>query len=95
MGRNVEVINSLPGRNGRTLTNRELQIMGEVASGKTNLLIGSSLGIREQTVKNHVAHVLAKLSVPDRTSAVVRLIQTGTFNPGSIKINYTKEINKN
>ena len=59
------------------LTERELQILGFVAEGCSNRLIGLELGISEQTVKNHLAKVLQRLNVPDRTAAVVLSLRNG------------------
>jgi two-component system response regulator DegU len=59
------------------LTDRELQILALVAEGCSNRLIGLELGISEQTVKNHLAKVLQRLNVPDRTAAVVLSLRNG------------------
>jgi two-component system response regulator DegU len=59
------------------LTERELQILALVAVGCFNRLIGLELGISEQTVKNHLAKVLQRLNVPDRTAAVVLSLRHG------------------
>ena len=59
------------------LTERELQILALVAEGCSNRLIGLELGISEQTVKNHLAKVLQRLNVPDRTAAVVQSLRNG------------------
>ncbi len=52
------------------LTQRECQVLEMVASGMNNREIGSALSITEGTVKVHVHHILAKLSVSSRTGAV-------------------------
>ena len=74
------------GRNVQLLTDRELEIMREVASGRSNKLIGRSFGISEQTVKNHIAHVFDRLDVPDRTSAVIFLIQRRKISLKDIRV---------
>src|SRR3954467_8013505 len=53
------------------LTNRESQVLKQVAFGLTNKEIGQSLGISYETVKEHVQHILKKLKVNDRTQAAV------------------------
>ncbi|MDR1824922.1 MAG: response regulator transcription factor [Bifidobacteriaceae bacterium] len=53
------------------LTPRERDVMREVARGLTNLEIAQSLFLSEQTVKTHVAHILDKLGLRDRTQVVV------------------------
>ncbi|MGE6630799.1 response regulator [Bacillus sp. NPDC077027] len=53
------------------LTNREREVLFEIAKGKSNKEIGSSLFISEKTVKTHVSHVLSKLELADRTQAAL------------------------
>ena len=62
---------------GRTPSARELQVLEQVSLGLTNRDIGTELGISEQTVKNHVSSVLRKLSLNDRTQAVVLALVEG------------------
>ena len=52
------------------LTNREIQILSHVANGSKNKQIAHSLGISEQTIKNHVSAILRKLNANDRAHAV-------------------------
>lgn len=59
------------------LTERELEVLREMATGLSNKEIGLQLGITEKTVKVHVSHILAKCNVFDRTQAVVFAIKTG------------------
>jgi DNA-binding NarL/FixJ family response regulator len=54
-----------------SLTQRELDVLKHLANGLTNKEIALSLGIGYETVKEHVQHVLRKLSVSDRTQAAV------------------------
>ena len=53
------------------LTNREGEVLRQMAHGLTNKEIAMSLGISYETVKEHVQHVLRKLGVSDRTQAAV------------------------
>src|SRR5262249_49486998 len=53
------------------LTDREQDVIRALAQGKSNKEIGALLGIREQTVKNHVSHILEKLGLEDRLQIVV------------------------
>jgi DNA-binding NarL/FixJ family response regulator len=66
----------------RDLTERELQVMREVARGLTNAEIGAKLHLGEATIKSHVAHILAKLGLRDRTQTVVTAYETGVVEPG-------------
>jgi len=51
------------------LTEREGQVLGLLAEGKTNREIGRALFISERTAAVHVSRILGKLSVPNRASA--------------------------
>lgn len=53
------------------LTPREREVLGLVAQGMTNAEIATSLVVGVETVRTHVASVLAKLQARDRTQAVV------------------------
>jgi two-component system nitrate/nitrite response regulator NarL len=53
------------------LTQREHQILKEVSSGRTNKEIARSLDLSEKTIKHYMGRVLQKLSVRNRTEAVV------------------------
>src|SRR3954464_3540362 len=55
----------------RTTTPRERQVFAHLLRGFTNRQIARSLGISEQTVKNHLRSVFAKLGVADRLQAVL------------------------
>ena len=63
--------------NERSLTGRELAVLGLVARGKTNRQIGIELSMGEETVKAHLKHVFAKLEVSDRTEAAMMAVQRG------------------
>ncbi|MYR12086.1 DNA-binding response regulator, partial [Streptomyces sp. SID724] len=58
-----------------TLTPREVDVLGAVADGLSNVEIGRRLVIAEATVKTHLLRVFAKLDVADRTHAVVRALE--------------------
>ncbi|HEX7001386.1 MAG TPA: GAF domain-containing protein [Trueperaceae bacterium] len=53
------------------LTPRERQILGSMASGKTDETIATELGIARRTVRNHVNNIYAKLNVRSRAQAIV------------------------
>lgn len=59
------------------LTQREDEILIEMAAGKANKEIAGALGISAMTVKNHISHILEKLDVDDRTSAILLAIRRG------------------
>lgn len=62
---------------GAPLSERELEVLGLVASGLRNKEIAYRLGIRTATVKNHVHSVLEKLGVRGRREAVRCAYETG------------------
>ncbi len=53
------------------LTDRECEVLRQMANGRTNKETARALDISEQTVKNHIGHIFLKLGVNDRTSAVL------------------------
>jgi DNA-binding NarL/FixJ family response regulator len=59
------------------LSPREVQILDNIAQGMTNKQVAYALSISEQTVKNHMSSILRKLSVNDRTQAVVYAMRQG------------------
>jgi DNA-binding NarL/FixJ family response regulator len=59
----------MPG--GDELTEREREILGQIARGASNREIGEALFITEGTVKNHVSNILSKLALRDRTQAAL------------------------
>ncbi|MBO1512825.1 response regulator transcription factor [Metabacillus sp. BG109] len=59
------------------LTKREKDVLNELAKGKSNKEIASSLFITEKTVKTHVSNILAKLQLSDRTQAALYAVKNG------------------
>ena len=59
------------------LSPREVEILDNIAQGMTNKQVAYQLSISEQTVKNHMSSILRKLSVNDRTQAVVYAMRQG------------------
>jgi DNA-binding NarL/FixJ family response regulator len=54
------------------LTDREREVLDQVAAGHDNVVIARRLGLSAKTVRNHIANVLTKLEVPDRSAAILR-----------------------
>ena len=59
------------------LTNRQMEILELIIEGLRNKQIAVRLGISQQTVKNHVTSVLAKLNRSDRTQAAIYALRHG------------------
>jgi NarL family two-component system response regulator LiaR len=67
----------MPEQSREPLTERETDVLRQLALGKSNKDICLTLNIGEQTVKTHVSHILEKLGVPSRTQAALYAIRTG------------------
>jgi len=59
------------------LTGRELQVLRQLTLGQSNKEIAAALSVTEETVKTHVAHVLMKLQVDNRSQAVTQALKLG------------------
>lgn len=65
------------------LTERELEVLRQLAEGGSNARIAAALHITEKTVKSHVSNVLAKLHLADRTEAVAFAWRQGLMKDGA------------
>lgn len=76
-----EIARTLANRSLREeLSQREIQVLQELASGGSNKEIAAVLGITEHTVKAHLKNILAKLPARDRTEAVTIALQRGIIH---------------
>ena len=66
-----------PGGAFPQLSEREREILDQLASGLSNPRIAARLRISEKTVRNHVSNILTKLAVSDRAQAIVRAREAG------------------
>jgi len=62
------------------LTVREMEILRLIARGYVNKQIARDFHISEQATKNHIARILKKLDVVNRTEAVVKASQAGLIS---------------
>jgi len=70
----------------KALTDREIEILEQVALGKTNQEIADVLFVSERTVRTHITNILAKLGLSNRTQAALYALREGIAH-----IPYTKD----
>lgn len=71
------------GGTAKNLTKREREILALVAEGMSNREIAEKLVLSPETVKSHVAAILEKLNVSDRTQAAIYAVRNGLVEPQS------------
>lgn len=62
------------------LTEREMDVLYQLAHGRTNREISTNLMIGEETVKTHIANILSKMQMTHRTQAVVYALKQGLIS---------------
>jgi DNA-binding NarL/FixJ family response regulator len=67
------------------LTDREREVLRELAVGRSNKEIARSLDIALTTVKSHVRAILDKLGVDSRTQAAVQALQSHLLSPDELQ----------
>lgn len=65
------------------MTEREQEVLRHVASGLSNAEIADSIFVSRETVKSHIASILTKLEVRDRTQAVIAAYESGFVTAGT------------
>ena len=65
------------------LTARELEVLKLIARAQSNAEIAATLFISEHTARTHVARILSKLNLNDRTQAAVLAYESGLVRPGT------------
>lgn len=66
-----------PNERAASLTDREREVLAEIARGRSNREIARALVLSEKTVKTHVSSILAKLGLSDRTQAALFAVKSG------------------
>ncbi|GAA1628142.1 response regulator transcription factor [Georgenia ruanii] len=69
---------------GAGLTGREQEVLRLVCAGRSNAEIAAELFLGVETVRTHVANVLAKVGARDRTQAVIAAYESGFVAPGPV-----------
>ena len=84
IGRFTRTLGDEANTSGRlaTLTEREREVLLQLAAGATNAEIAEALYIGSATVKSHVSNVLLKLGLRDRAQTVVFAYESGLVTPG-------------
>ncbi|MFI7067047.1 response regulator [Kribbella sp. NPDC050124] len=68
-------------RTGPSLTDREVEILGLLATGQSNRELAKRLFVSEATIKSHLSHIYTKLEVDTRAAAVARAIEQRIIRP--------------
>ncbi|MCX5196485.1 response regulator transcription factor [Streptomyces sp. NBC_00249] len=71
------------GRPG-ALTDREREVLGLIADGRSNREIARALVLSEKTVKTHVSNILMKLDLSDRTQAALWAVRHGLTDENAV-----------
>jgi DNA-binding NarL/FixJ family response regulator len=64
-----------------SLTERELEILTQLARGLSNAELGATLYLSEPTIKTHLSNIFRKLGVRDRVQAVIAAYEAGLVEP--------------
>ena len=64
------------------LTEREMEVLRQLAQGKTNKEIADMLVVSEETIKTHVGNILTKLQLAHRMQAVLYALKQGLISLG-------------
>jgi two-component system, NarL family, response regulator LiaR len=68
------------------LSEREKEVLHQLAHGRTNREIGQALHVSEETVKTHVGNILSKLQLSHRTQAVIYALKQGLVSLDDVKL---------
>lgn len=74
------------GQPGVELTEREQEVLRQLAFGRTNHEIAEALTVSDETVKTHVGNILTKLHLAHRTQAVIYALKKGLISLDEIEL---------
>ncbi|MDE3231036.1 MAG: response regulator transcription factor [Chloroflexota bacterium] len=74
-----------PGRAEAPLTEREQEVLRELAHGRTNHEIAEALVVSDETVKTHVGNILSKLQLAHRAQAIIYALKRGLISLDEIE----------
>ncbi len=74
------------GRHSAELTEREQEVLRQLALGRTNHEIATALTVSDETVKTHVGNILTKLQLAHRTQAVIYALKKGLISLDEIDL---------
>jgi NarL family two-component system response regulator LiaR len=74
------------GKHSAALTEREQEVLRQLALGRTNPEIAAALVVSEETVKTHVGNILTKLQLAHRTQAVIYALKKGMISLDEIDL---------
>lgn len=77
MDQKTEYDFSINEKEGKSLTDREYEVLKLVIQGKSNTQIAKELNISVHTAKAHVCSILQKMCVNDRVQAAVKAVRSG------------------
>jgi NarL family two-component system response regulator LiaR len=77
---------SKKGNTGSELTEREQEVLRQLALGRTNREIAETLVVSEETIKTHVGNILTKLQLAHRTQAVIYALKHGLISLDEIDL---------
>ena len=82
LGRLLARLDRAPARRGPDLTPRELDVLAAISEGLGNAAIAAKLGVSVNTVRNHVASLLAKLGAHSKLEALSIAVREGLLPGG-------------
>jgi NarL family two-component system response regulator LiaR len=71
---------------GNDLTEREMDVLRQLANGRTNRQIAETLVVSEETIKTHVANILAKLQLAHRGQAMIYALKQGVITVEELEL---------